>query len=226
MCGRYTLAGKPVDLEKHLRVRLLADSYTASYNIAPGQTILCCFDSDPQILRTAQWGMVPYWAKSSEKPLTLINVRDDSLLQKKGFAPYRKSGHCLIAATGFYEWKTIANKKQPYYFHCLNEPFIFFAGIYEMYDHSLNKVAIITTRASACVAPIHDRMPVIFNPKEAFNWLEGSNDYADLLQPYPAEEMEAFPVSTHVNRAVDNNPNLIEPISLQNKTTPNLFDSL
>lgn len=224
MCGRYTLAGKPVDLEKHLRVSLLAEQYRPSYNIAPGQTILCSFDFDPYTLRSAQWGMVPYWAKSSEKPLTLINVRDDSLLHKKGFAPYRSSRHCLIPATGFYEWKAIANKKQPYYFHCLNQPFVFFAGIYENNDQQAQKVAIITTRASACVEAVHDRMPVILNPSEAFMWLEGKNDCTTLLTPYPAEEMEAYPVSTTVNRATDNTPQLIEPISAINTSTPNLFD--
>jgi len=222
MCGRYTLAGKPVDLEKHLRVRLFAESYKPSFNIAPGQPILCCFDSDPQTLHAAYWGMVPYWAQSDAKPLTLINVRDDSLLHKKGFAPYRTSRHCLIPATGFYEWKSVANKKQPYYFHCLNHPFVFFAGIYE--NHQTPKVAIVTTRASSCVSEVHDRMPVILNPSEAFAWLEGKNDCAVLLQPYPAEEMEAYPVSTAVNRAVEDNPQLIEPISDINNPTPNLFD--
>ncbi|MFN5317420.1 MAG: SOS response-associated peptidase [Bacteroidia bacterium] len=225
MCGRYTLAGKPVDLEKHLRVRLLAESYTSSYNIAPGQNILCCFDSDPHTLRAAHWGMVPYWAKTNEKPITLINVRDDSLFYKKGFAPYRTSRHCLIAASGFYEWKAIANKKQPYYFHCLNQPFVFFAGIYENQEQQVPQVAIVTTQASACVAPVHNRMPVILNPAEAVAWLEEKNDATDLLQPYPAEEMEAYPVSTAVNRALENNATLIEPISALN-STPTLFDEL
>lgn len=224
MCGRYTLAGKPVDLEKHLRVRLLEENYRPSYNIAPGQTILCCFDSDPHTLRAAHWGMVPYWAKSSDKPLTLINVRDDSLLHKKGFAPYRTSRHCLIAATGFYEWRPIGNQKRPYYFHCLNQPFVFFAGIYENQEQQAPQVAIVTTQASACVAPVHNRMPVILNPAEAFAWLEEKNDATDLLQPYPAEEMEAYPVSTAVNRAIDDNPQLIKPISDMNTTFPNLFD--
>jgi putative SOS response-associated peptidase YedK len=224
MCGRYTLAGKPVDLEKHLRVHLFAENYRPSYNIAPGQTILCCFDSDPHTLRAAHWGMVPYWAKNSPKPLTLFNVRNDSLLYKKGFAPYRTSHHCLIAATGFYEWRSIGKQKQPYYFHCLNQPFVFFAGVYENQDQQAPKVAIVTTQASSCVAQVHDRMPVILNPAEAFAWLEEKNDHTELLKPYPAEEMEAYPVSTAVNRTIEDNPQLIKPISEINTTIPNLFD--
>ena len=102
---------------------------------------------------------------------------------------------------------------------------MFFAGIYENQDQQASQVAIVTTQASACVAPVHNRMPVILNPAEAVAWLEEKNDATDLLQPYPAEEMEAYPVSTAVNRVLENNATLIEPISPLNSTLT-LFDEL
>jgi putative SOS response-associated peptidase YedK len=76
---------------------------------------------------------------------------------------------------------------------------------------------IITTDANAVTAPIHDRMPVIL-PREAEDtWLQdGPLDpvmIEQLLRPYPAEEMEAYPVSTNVNRADANDPSLREPIN-------------
>lgn len=50
---------------------------------------------------------------------------------------------------------------------------------------------------------IHDRMPVILSPADYDLWLEtefhGESKLAAMLQPYPAEEMIATPVSTLVN---------------------------
>ena len=65
------------------------------------------------------------------------------------------------------------------------------------------------------VAPIHDRMPVIL-PESAYDlWLDP--DVKDprrlqpLLVPYPAEEMEAYPVGTLVNSPGNDVAACIEP---------------
>jgi len=42
-------------------------------------------------------------------------------------------------------------------------------------------------------------------------WLASTGAVADLLRPYPAAELEAFPVSRRVNRATDDDPACIEP---------------
>jgi putative SOS response-associated peptidase YedK len=51
--------------------------------------------------------------------------------------------------------------------------------------------------------PIHDRMPVILSKEAESVWLDPTiQDPAlllPLLVPYPAEEMEVYPVSTWVN---------------------------
>jgi len=49
MCGRYTLAGKPVDLEKQLRANLKQGAaLKPAYNIAPGSAVaaVLCNDSN------------------------------------------------------------------------------------------------------------------------------------------------------------------------------------
>lgn len=50
---------------------------------------------------------------------------------------------------------------------------------------------------------IHDRMPVILSPEDYELWLEpdfhGPGKLQEMLKPYPAEEMEAYPVSTVAN---------------------------
>ena len=64
--------------------------------------------------------------------------------------------------------------------------------------------------------PIHDRMPVILSADGYDQWLDPSATNAEslqeLLQPFPADEMEAFPVSRAVNRAGQDDQSMIEPI--------------
>lgn len=47
-------------------------------------------------------------------------------------------------------------------------------------------------------------------------WLDPENDDREellaMLAPYPAEEMEAFAVSRRVNRPVNDEPGVLEPV--------------
>jgi putative SOS response-associated peptidase YedK len=56
--------------------------------------------------------------------------------------------------------------------------------------------------------PIHDRMPVILSEEGYATWLEQPD--ANLLQPFPADRMEAFPVNTYVNNAKNQGPQCME----------------
>lgn len=214
MCGRYTLAGKPVDLEKQLRANLKPGVvFQASYNIAPGQTVLAVLNESPHCIDALKWGLTPGWSKTNGKPLFLVNLRDDTLRSKPTFSVYMRKRRCIVPATGFYEWKAELSRKQPYYFHCLNQDLVFFAGVWEQNpDDGTTMLAIVTTSANAVVSPIHNRMPVIFDAESAQAWLGESNPerLAQLLQPYPAEEMECWPVSSRVNKASIDDSALIE----------------
>jgi putative SOS response-associated peptidase YedK len=70
-------------------------------------------------------------------------------------------------------------------------------------DQVIDSVTIITTEPNELMQGIHDRMPVILSPDGYDLWLEpdfhGQGKLLEMLRPYPAEEMEAFPVSTVVN---------------------------
>jgi putative SOS response-associated peptidase YedK len=62
---------------------------------------------------------------------------------------------------------------------------------------------------------LHERMPVILRREDEEEWV--SRDITDpqqverLLQPYPADEMRLYPVSTAVNNTRHNGPELIAP---------------
>lgn len=70
---------------------------------------------------------------------------------------------------------------------------------------------------NAISAPIHDRMPAILTKDDYAAWLgEADATPAQLrvmLKPYPAEAMEAVPISTKVNNVKNEGPELVEPIA-------------
>ncbi len=74
---------------------------------------------------------------------------------------------------------------------------------------------IITIKPNELMEDIHDRMPVILTDENEKEWLNPKNtdpDYLQsLLQPYDADNMEAYQVSSLVNSPKNNSPELIEP---------------
>jgi putative SOS response-associated peptidase YedK len=93
-----------------------------------------------------------------------------------------------------------------------------FAGLYTSGSGGApGTAAIITTTPNELMRPIHNRMPAILLPALEDVWLDPKmTDAAEaltLLTPYPADAMMATPVSTMVNTAANEGPELILPIS-------------
>jgi putative SOS response-associated peptidase YedK len=95
-----------------------------------------------------------------------------------------------------------------------------FAGLYEVWKSpegkELTTCTIITTEANELMKPIHERMPVIIPAELLDKWLdpaiEGKEQLLDMLRPYPAGEMEAYPVSKRVNSPRNNSPECIKKL--------------
>ena len=74
---------------------------------------------------------------------------------------------------------------------------------------------MIITDANELAGKIHDRMPVLLQPKDFDQWLVG-NDGSALLKPAPNDYLQAWPVSRRVNssRAPGDDPMLIDQITV------------
>ena len=58
---------------------------------------------------------------------------------------------------------------------------------------------------------VHDRMPLIVQAKDHARWLDRENEeIVDILAPYPAEGMVAYPVSRRVNDPKNDDAKLVE----------------
>ena len=193
MCGRYALHANPEVVALQFGLDAVA-AFAARYNIAPATDILVVRNRKASL---ARWNLRGRF----------VNLRAETVRAK-----FRRSGRCLVPASGFYEWKTEGGRKQPYYFFPRNEPLFGFAALWEH-----DTCSLITTEPNAVIRKVHDRMPLIV-PREGYAaWLAGDEA---LLEKQPAIEIAAHPVSLAVNTAANDSPRLTEPVEL----APGLFD--
>jgi putative SOS response-associated peptidase YedK len=166
-----------------------------------------------------RWGLLPSWVKDPKTFALLINARGESVLEKPAFRAAMKYRRCLIPADGFYEWQKAGDRKRPFYVRGKSGP-LAYAGLWESWQgpngEELETAAIVTTRANGTLAPIHERMPVIV-PPEAFDlWLDCKNVDAEtaaaLIAPAGEDVLDAYEISTAVNRVANDNPALLEPV--------------
>ncbi len=97
-----------------------------------------------------------------------------------------------------------------------------FAGLWEHWDKgvgaAIDSCTILTTTPNDLLRPLHHRMAVILAPETYDLWLDPAIQEAErlqhLLQPYPSEQMTAYPVSTVVNNPANDTPRCTEPLRL------------
>jgi putative SOS response-associated peptidase YedK len=221
MCGRFTLTTDAKKLAEAFEEFEPPQEISPRYNIAPSQPIAVVANNGQHRVEFFKWGLVPSWAKDPAIGNRMINARGETLAEKPSFKTAYRRRRCLILADGFYEWRRNPDKsKTPIYVQLESrEPFAF-AGLWEAWhspaDDTILSCTIITTEPNDFMANIHNRMPVIL-PRHSFaRWLEQAEQSADklndLLAPYPAEEMTAYPVSTVVNNPRNDTPECIIPL--------------
>jgi putative SOS response-associated peptidase YedK len=209
MCGRFALFAEPKAVASLFELPDLP-LFEARYNIAPTQAVLAVRVEPLQGARAAarlRWGLIPSWAADASVGNRMINARAETVASKPAFRAAFRQRRCLLPASGFYEWRTVKRKKQPYFLHPRDGGLIAFAGLWETWNkggEAIESCTILTTTANEVVKPFHDRMPVILPRDDWATWLDarqGSEALTTLLRPSPGEAMSAYPVDSWVNNA-------------------------
>jgi putative SOS response-associated peptidase YedK len=222
MCGRFTLTFDPAEASEGFEDATFPAKFAPRYNIAPTQPVLAVPNDGRNTADFFVWGLIPSWAKDPEIGNKLINARGETLAEKPSFRGAYKYKRCLILADGFYEWKTEPGSKTkiPHFIHLkTGKPFAF-AGLWDEWHSpegsSIKSCTIVTTTPNKLMASIHNRMPVILHPKDYAQWLDPLPQPAEKLNPlikdFPADLMEAFPVSTLVNSPANDRADCILPV--------------
>ncbi|GIV83081.1 MAG: DUF159 family protein [Candidatus Roseilinea sp.] len=220
MCGRYTLTVDPERLMARFQLTRADFVARPRYNIAPTQTVAVVYDASPRTLSAARWGLIPSWAKDPSIGARMINARAETLMEKPAFRSLLKRRRCLVLADSFYEWrKNPDGSKTPVRVMLASEEPFALAGLWDAWKTPagewLSTCTIVTTEPNALVAPLHDRMAAVLLPENEAAWLSHDCDdtafLQSLLQPFPAERMKCYPVSSRVNSVKNDDPALIRP---------------
>ncbi|MCX8061983.1 MAG: SOS response-associated peptidase [Anaerolineales bacterium] len=221
MCGRFTLTTEISELQKAFPWAEFPSQMKPRYNIAPSQPVAVIANQDPYHVDFFIWGLIPSWAKEPQIGNRLINARAETLTQKPAFRSSYRYRRCLILADGFFEWRREGKTKAPFLIRFKSRAPFALAGLWDRWQSpdgsEILSCTIITTEANELVQAIHSRMPVILPPTEYQFWLAAPDAEVPrlngLLRPYPAEEMEAFAVSTVVNNPNQDRIECIQPVS-------------
>jgi putative SOS response-associated peptidase YedK len=220
MCQKFILASSLATIEKSFSV--FADSrleYKPRFVLVPGEMTLVITQLDPKQLTLSKFGMTPTWAK---QPMNLINARAEgnknpkndpmytggqAIFMKPAFKKPLHTQRCIVIADAYIEWSSTT--KQPYliYLRDHNRPFGM-AGLYDKWINpetkaETNSFTIITVPGNSLIHQLPaSRMPVILPKGRESDWLKPSKHLSEILgmlQIFPAERMNAFPVSKEVD---------------------------
>ena len=231
MCGRFTLTATPDQVAAFMALMELED-FPARYNIAPTQPILMVIAGEAREPGSnlpdrrallVRWGLIPRWAKDPKSLPLLINARSETAHERGTFKAALRHRRALIPASGFYEWKTVGKEKRPFFLKPRDGGMVAFAGLMETYadpnGSEIDTGAILTTAASADIADIHDRMPVVVHPQDFARWLDcrrlEPRDVADIMRPPEPGLFDAIPVSGLVNKVANVGPEIQERIVVE-----------
>jgi putative SOS response-associated peptidase YedK len=238
MCGRYALTTPPAQVAALFELSgALPPDWRPRYNIAPGQDVPVVHaeadadtDSIARVLDPMRWGLVPHWAPDPAAGPAPINARSETAATRPAFREPFRHRRCLLPCDGFYEWKKLdpdGRRKQPMFIRLAGGGTFALAGLWDRWRprdgagdgdgaRELRTCTVLTTDANDLLRPIHDRMPVILPHEHWATWLDPRiTDPArvqGLLRPFPADRLEAWPVSTAVNRPANDGPDLIRRV--------------
>lgn len=230
MCGRFSLDTDERGFRDTFAItnEIPAAGFHA-FNIAPDQG---SENRSPRLLPVVrhgaagnelammQWWLLPHWSREPFVKYSTFNARSDTVAKSPTFRDSFRSRRCLVPASGFYEWEKRGGAKLPWNVRVRGAGLFAMAGLWDRWERGgqvVESFSVIVTEANSLMRPIHDRMPVILQPQDYARWLNpGFSEVGELLallKPYPSENMDAFRVSTRVNNARNEGPELAEPIA-------------
>lgn len=148
-------------------------------------------DNDIEIV-AAHWEFIPVWIKTMDdvkaarkQGIPWLNATSEKLLESKMFRNAALKRRCLVLASHFFEWRhyTPEGEKKPisypYKIELVDTDYFFMAGIWQPWvdqqtGETMDTFAIITTKANALMAEIHNtkkRMPTILPEELAWEWI-------------------------------------------------------
>jgi putative SOS response-associated peptidase YedK len=194
VCGRFSVAD-PARIRRafpRYRFEEFSEYRLPRFNVAPTQSVLGVRDAGGERVEVLRWGVDGR-----------INARAETLAKRA--VPRR----CVLFADGFYEWRG----KIPYRFTLPDDEPFALAGVWEPSTVGAPDFEIVTCAPNELVREFHNRMPVVLPPAALDAWLSPHSlagaEAERLLQPYAADAMRVALVSTRLNDAAYDAPDVL-----------------
>lgn len=216
MCARYNLHSSPQALAEFFNVDSPEPPVTLplpNFNVAPTQEAPVVVDG-PRRFEVMRWGLIPFWARDARIGLRTINARAETVAEKPAFRAAFRARRCLVPADGFYEWTGPRGTRQPLNIHRADGRPLALAGLWESHAELGSTFTIITTGPNAFMAGLHNRMPVILEPRDWNAWLSAEHEdpawRAALLRPAADDVVTGYLANPAVNSVANNGPELLQ----------------
>lgn len=236
MCYSSSLTSKNIDLKKKYKKEIpseLAEEplFHVSGFVFPEWRVI----TDAPEIQTMRWGLIPNWYKGpnhNEMAAMTLNARTETVFEKASFKHLIGRQHCIVPATGFFEYQTKGKEKIPYFVYPKKDDLFSMAGIYDTYVDTasgeiIRSYSILTTEANELMADIHNskkRMPVMLNSSDYDNWLNKNVNYEQLFLPAPNETIAAHKVDPKILKGPEqNSPKAQEKFERLDYTQGSLF---
>ena len=225
MCGRYFALQAP-EIHRLFYGYAEVPNFPARYNIAPTQPVpIVISERGRRHFRLVRWGLWPSWLKDPKGFPLVINARVETIQEKPTFRGALRHRRCVFLADGVYEWRREGTgktaTKTPFMIRRADGAPMALAGLWENWlgadGSEIDTAAIVTTGANGMMAAVHDRMPAILSPNEIEPWLDTRGVEpglaAALCRPCPDDWLTLDPVSSRVNDARNDGPDLVVPVA-------------
>ena len=218
MSGRYSIVSSPKSIETHFKAKF-EYAFEPNVNAHPMQMLPVISSLHPDKIVPYYWGLIPYWAKSSDIGQKNFNAWAEGIHKNSSFKIPLERRRCLVPANGYIEWRNFSGIKSPYFVYSPGNPLIALAGLFDTWmneatEEITRSFTIITTKSNNRLRVISRRMPVILRESNYQKWLDVSKDYRQamsLLRPMPDKLTNAYHISLSINNPVHNYPELLEP---------------
>jgi putative SOS response-associated peptidase YedK len=242
----FILASSLETIEK--RFSVVAQSrleWSRKIVISPRDETLIITQQNPKQITLSSFGLTPAWAK---QPMNLINARAEgnknpendpayigskAIFMKPAFKRPLVNRRCIVIADAFVEWSP--TNRQPYLVFIRNNERPFgIAGLYDIWINPDTRVeyhtfAIVTVPGNPLIHQLSaTRMPVVIPKGKETDWLRPSNHLTTILrmlEVFPSEKMNAYPVSKDIEIPGQHNVNVLNPVgnSVYQETNPKLI---
>jgi len=190
----YGLVGRARDIEPRDNIEPTSTVHTVAAPIAVGNTLLAM-----------RWGLIPaWWTKTAEEVPPTFNVHARRLTEPIFLSGFKRN-RCIIPTSGYTEWKTLPDCKQPYYFSAADGGLLSIAGVWDEWNNVttgdiVRSCSMIITSANEFTRTVRNRMPALLQKKDFEPWLSGAAG-AEVLKPADEDYLRMRAVSSHANQS-------------------------